>query len=440
MAGHHQGQNLPPYNYYPYVPNYPPPPPPMQQPRLPAHTTQYLLGLTKELPPLSGREIAVAGMHAALDSGAFEGFEPGGYQNRLSNITANNSNGRKERTTTFQVLVPIPGPNGAATTDATLTINRRDLNAGDLLARIRANMQVRDDVPLGWRLSNEAKSAIRRLQTVDDAQLAVDTLLQKLDNPHRRNEVMLKIADCREKEKPASTKPAAKATELAYREELTIVKDKLRCRSANHTYCYVPTTSPRVGQHVALTIQDITFWAREMKNGNVPRDCSAAPNSIKTDEIMAKHEERKQRTSRPGAGTHVDVNPHIHINLADNPLGQVYRPQRDGGDHTALGKRPREESPTDDEPAIVAIDELLVDLDRKMPAVGFLGHKGALEKAEILYCHQLLDFAEHKLIDLGIGRGPVKDLIRGAKKILRVKKQHQRDDDKENNPNDNVEV
>jgi hypothetical protein len=60
MAGHHQGQNLPPYNItYPYVPNYPPPPPPMQQPRLPVHTVQYFLGLTKELPPLSGREIAV---------------------------------------------------------------------------------------------------------------------------------------------------------------------------------------------------------------------------------------------------------------------------------------------------------------------------------------------------------------------------------------------
>jgi hypothetical protein len=88
----------------------------------------------------------------------------------------------------------------------------------------------------------------------------------------------------------------------------------------------------------------------------------------------------------------------------------------------------------------VAIDELLVDLDRKMPAVGFLGHKGALEKAEILYCHQLLDFAEHELIDLGIGCDPVKDLIRGAKKILRVKKQQQRDEDKENIPNNYVEV
>jgi hypothetical protein len=119
----------------------------------------------------------------------------------LATYTAGNPAGRKEHTTTFQVLVPIPGPNGAATTDVTLTVNRRDLNVGDLLARVRANMEVCKDVPLGWRLTNEAKNATRRLQTVEDAQLAVDTLLQKLDSPHRRNEVMLKIADCREKAK-----------------------------------------------------------------------------------------------------------------------------------------------------------------------------------------------------------------------------------------------
>ncbi|KAF8199325.1 hypothetical protein K438DRAFT_2114035 [Mycena galopus ATCC 62051] len=427
-----RGEHPPPYPYYPYPP---PPPPLMQQPmqhaRLPAHTAQFLLSMTDRLPSLTGREIAVAGMRNVLDNGALAGFEAG--------EAANNPTGRKERSSTFQVLVPTPGANGATTTDVTLTVNRHNLDAGDFLARIRANMEVRDDVPLGWRISNEAKNAIRQLQTVEDAQLAVNTILQKIDNPNRRNEVMLKIADTREKEKAAPAKPVTKATETAYREELTIVKDKLRCQSLNHTYCYIPTTGPRTGQHVGLTMQDITFWAREMKNGNVPRDYSAAPNSLKTDEIMARHEERKQRSSRPGAGTHVDVNPHIHINLADTPLGQVYRPQREGGDHSALGKRAREESPTDDEPVIVPMDDLLADLDTKMPAVGFLRYKGALEKAQILYCHQLLLFAEQELIELGIGRGPVKDLVRGAKKILRVKKQ-QRDGDKENIPDTVVEV
>ncbi|KAJ6522098.1 hypothetical protein DFH09DRAFT_1097353 [Mycena vulgaris] len=406
-------QNQVPYNYYPlpFIPNYPPPPA-MQQPRLPAHTAQFLLGMTNVMPPLSGREIAVARMHRALDGGGFEQCE-----------SAGNPAGRKERTTTFQVLVPIPGPNGAATTDATLTVNRRDLNVGDLLARVRANMEVHEDVPLGWRLTNEAKNATRRLQTVEDAQLAVETLLQKLDSPHRRNEVMLEIADCREKAKAAS-KPAPQPTELAYREELTIVKDKLRCQSANHSYCYIPTTGPRVGQHVALSMQDVTLWAREMKNGNVPRDCSAPPNCLKTDEIIAKREERKQRTSRPGGGTQVDVNPHIHINLADTPLGQVYRPQRDDTEQATLGKRAREGSPSDDDPVIVPVDDLLADLNRKMPASGFFE-----------YCHQILGFSEQDLAELGVGRGAVKDLIRGARQILRMKRPRgSGESDKENVP------
>ncbi|KAJ6525559.1 hypothetical protein DFH09DRAFT_1095610 [Mycena vulgaris] len=397
-------QNQVPYNYYPlpFIPNYPPPPA-MQQPRLPAHTAQFLLGMTNVMPPLSGREIA------ALSSAN----QPA--------ILLDAKSAQQPSRSSFQSLDPMvllpPG------TDATLTVNRRDLNVGDLLARVRANMEVHEDVPLGWRLTNEAENATRRLQTVEDAQLAVETLLQKLDSPHRRNEVMLEIADCREKAKAAS-KPAPQPTELAYREELTIVKDKLRCQSANHSYCYIPTTGPRVGQHVALSMQDVTLWAREMKNGNVPRDCSAPPNCLKTDEIIAKREERKQRTSRPGVGTQVDVNPHIHINLADTPLGQVYRPQRDDTEQATLGKRAREGSPSDDDPVIVPVDDLLADLNRKMPASGFFE-----------YCHQILGFSEQDLAELGVGRGAVKDLIRGARQILRMKRPRgSGESDKENVP------
>ena len=108
--------------------------------------------------------------------------------------------GRKEYTT-FQVVVPTLGPNSAAATDVTLTINRHGIIPADLFARIRANMEVHDNVPLGWRLSTEAKKDVHRLQTLDDMQLAIDTILKKLDAPQRRNEVQLKIMDTREKKK-----------------------------------------------------------------------------------------------------------------------------------------------------------------------------------------------------------------------------------------------
>ncbi|KAJ7649669.1 hypothetical protein FB45DRAFT_1017134 [Roridomyces roridus] len=434
MAAHNQpGGGMPPYPYYyyPYPPHFHPgamqqQQQPMQQPPLPAHRTQFLLGMTDRLPPLTAEERAVAGMQQALDSGTFEIGSEG---------NANDVTGRKRRSTTFQVLVPTPGPAGALPTDATLTVNRDGLDPGDFLARIRANMEVGEDVPLGWRVSNEAKNTVRRLSTLADACEAVDTILKKIDSPNRRNEVMLKIVDTREKIKAVPAKAETKAPEAAYREELTIVKDKLRCQSSNHTFCYIPSSGPRVGQHIQLTMQDITFWARQMKNGSVPRDCSAAPNTLKTDEIITRHEERRQRTSRPGAS--VDSAPHTHFNLADTPLGQVWRPKRDDQERAVLGKRARSESP-DDEPPIVPAADLLAHLDAKMPAVGFLGYQAALDKAEIRYCHQFLDFSEPELqAELNVGRAPAKDLIHGAKKILRVKKRQEveeQEGEKENVP------
>ena len=151
------------------------------------------------------------------------------------------------------------------------------------------------------------------------------------------------------------------------------------------------------------------------------------PNALQLDNIVNKRENRKQPTSRPG--THVNVN----ISLADTPLGQVYRSEQPSGNAGVLGKRVREESPVDDDPIVVPIDELLAELNVKMPAAGFGAYKGALEKEQIQYCHQVLDLTQNELIELGIGRGTVKDLIRGAKKMLRVKKQQHRED-KENVP------
>ncbi|KAJ6479794.1 hypothetical protein C8R45DRAFT_1101239 [Mycena sanguinolenta] len=211
-----QGEHPPPYAYYPYPPNFPPPLPLMQQPvqqaqaRLPTHTAQFLLGMTNRLPPLTVREIAVAGMHNLLNNGSFTGFEAGEAGERKNLCTSVHSS----------LSVPTPGPNGATTTDATLTVNHHNLDAGDFLACVRANMEVRDNVLLGWRISNDTKSATHRLQTVEEAQLAVDTILQKIDNPNRHNEVMLKIADTLEKEKAAPAKPGP-----------------FRCGSVTHLRC-----------------------------------------------------------------------------------------------------------------------------------------------------------------------------------------------------------
>ncbi|KAJ7204082.1 hypothetical protein GGX14DRAFT_398397 [Mycena pura] len=249
---------------------------------------------------MTGREIAVAGMHNALDSGAFDlvrGFEPVG--------TLNTS---KEHSATFQVLVPTPGSNGAAATNVTLTVNRHTVNVPDLFASVRANMQVPNNVPLGWQLSNN---------------ISIDSrLLTTCKWPSTQSF-------------PAAAKPA-KPTEMAYQEELTIVKDKFQCESTGHTHCYIPTSGPNVGYNI-LGVRD---------------DCSVPANSLKFDELMKKQADY--------------VNPTIHINLAKTPLRQVYHPQHEDVEHPGLGKCVREESPANDDPVIVPIDELLAELNTKM--------------------------------------------------------------------------
>lgn len=91
-----RGEHPPPYAYYRYPPHYFPPPPVMQQPmeqaRLPAHTAQFLLGMTDRLPPLTGREMAVAGMCSVLDNGAFAGSEAGeAGERKISSISVHSS-------------------------------------------------------------------------------------------------------------------------------------------------------------------------------------------------------------------------------------------------------------------------------------------------------------------------------------------------------------
>ncbi|KAJ7210345.1 hypothetical protein GGX14DRAFT_565551 [Mycena pura] len=415
---------FPPYAYYyPYGPL--PPSQPQVQPHM--HTSQYLMGMTPHPPPPSRHDIAVAGLRRELDGGSFDHAQNSTQRTQIRPQAAARS------ITAFQVLIPTPTPNGTAPTDVTLTINR-NLDAGDFLARVRANMEVPDNVPVGWRLSNEAKKDVRRLATIEDATMAMQTILGKLDNPQRRNEVFLKIVDTREKQKPAKEVKEVKATETAYREELAIVKEKLRCEA--HGQCYIRKSGPLVGQHVTLDFEAMTLWARAMPD-EVPRDCSAPPNCLDLDKYLQK-KERRQRTSRGlGAETHVDVNPNIHIHLADTPLGPAFtnhlKPDDGGG--AVLGKRAREAVPDDEDPPIVPIEDLLAELHAKMPAAGFAEYKDALNKEQVQYCHQVLDLTEPELMNIGIGRGGVKDLVRGAKRMLRAKKVIRVDDgEKENVP------
>ncbi|KAJ7049197.1 hypothetical protein C8F01DRAFT_1238755 [Mycena amicta] len=213
------------------------------------------------------------------------------------------------------------------------------------------------------------------LLTVEDVRLAIKGILDLLDNPRRSNPVTLPIIDPRPP--PKAEKPAKehKETEMAFREELAIVKEHLKCDECSTGYCFRHLIPPQ-----------------KNKPDEVPRDCSIPPNSD-------------------------------HIHLADGPLGPAYT-NHAKLDQAQLGKRTRAHFSDDDDD----------DDDDIMPDAKFPKYKDMLHRENINYCHELVRVSGDELQQLSVGLGAVKDLISGTRKALRKAKKQRVGEEKENEP------
>ncbi|KAJ7060920.1 hypothetical protein C8F01DRAFT_1291024 [Mycena amicta] len=407
--------------------------------RQPYATAAYLLGATNEMPPLTQQELNVAHFQRMLDGGAFDGSQTTFVLPPAQSAQRPNTSGRsapRPRDATFDVVVPRPGTDGNATMDMVLNFNR-DISPADFLARVQANVGVAADVPLGWKSSKDPKKDQGHvLLTMEDARLAIKGILDLLDNPRRSNPVSLRIIDPRPPPKAEKPTKEHKETEMAFREELAIVKEHLKCDECSTGYCFRRTApnGEKIGDHNTVDLGGMTLWARLMKNkpDEVPRDCSIPPNSVRFDTIANPKDRRQQRSSRPGATTNVEVKPDIHIHLADGPLGPAYT-NHAKLDQPQLGKRTRahfSDNDDNDDNDIVPIADLLSTLDAKMPEA----KKDVLHSENINYCHQLVRVSGDELRQLGVGLGVVKDLISGARKALRKAKKQRVREEKENEP------
>ncbi|KAJ7066072.1 hypothetical protein C8F01DRAFT_1122102 [Mycena amicta] len=408
--------------------------------QLPYHTAQYLLGMTNEMPPPMPQDLAMAQHRRMFDSGIFDGSHAQPSHDGSAQGSASASRAAtRQRETTFDTIVPTAGVNGGAPVNITLALNRT-IEPDDFLARIRANMLAHQDIPLGWKTTRDTKrDPGRRLLTNDDAKQAIKSILELVDSTRRTNPVALVIVDTRAPTDKPAKEP--KETELAYREEMAVVKECLACDECSTGFCFrrKGPNGEKIGPHQTVDWSGLTLWARLMKNKpeDVPRDCSIPPNCIKFDKIANPKERRQQRSSRPGSTTNVEVKPDIHIHLADGPLGPAYTNHGQAKPRSNLGKRTRTDSSDDeDDYEIVPITELLANLDKKMPTTNFSQYKDMLHNEKIDYCHQLVQFSADELRELGVGRGAVKDLRRGAKKALHKSKK-QRVEEKENEPEHN---
>ncbi|KAF7317377.1 hypothetical protein HMN09_00474000 [Mycena chlorophos] len=427
----------------------------LQQPQNPAPeryaTAQYLLGMTNAMPPVTQPTYAAAQMRHMLDNGYFDGtrspqdtrgagqtsdaaFGSPGPNTHAARAPRGNS-GRTHRSKTFEVTIPTVNPHGGKPLNVTLNLDR-GMEPGDFLARVQANMGTGPDIALGWKSSKDGPSdPANRLLTASEAKKAIDHVCELIDNPRRTLRVGLRIVDTRPApEKATKSAKEPKETELAFRDELAIVKTALFCAECSTGLCFrrKGPNGNKIGPHGTCTLQNATLWARLMKNNPeaVPRDCSIPPNTITFDTI-ADPKERRQRTTRPG--TNVEVKqPDIHIHLADGPLGPAYTNHVRTGAPRSARKHARDEGEGEDEdeqvPAdgygeeIVPILTLINELDAKMPSSKFQRYAEVLAREEVVYCHQLVELSEKELREIGVKRGAVKDLLIGARNALHSSK------------------
>ncbi|KAJ7198515.1 hypothetical protein GGX14DRAFT_665834 [Mycena pura] len=396
----------------------------------------YLLGLTDQLPPLTNPQLAAVQLHHALNSSAFDGtHQPHAVFGNTGGST-NTVSGPGPATAvklpqSFETVITKPGVNGALPVKVRLSLFR-DIEPADFLSRVRANQDVDDTVALLWKPSNAKKSdPAKPFSTAADAAAAIKFVIDLNDNARRTDKLTVNIIDPRPSQKPEKLAKEPKETELAYREELAIVKQKLACDDCTTGYCFRrrAPNGDHIGPHKAIDMGGMTLWARMMKNNPtaVPRDCTIPPNNIKFDELLNNDPSlRRQCSSCP--------QPDIHIHLPHGSLGPTYTTHNATDAEPLLGKRKHDE-PADNEEAdeiIIPVDDLLAELDKKMPSSNFLQYQSKLVNEGIIYCHQLAGFDKADLIGLGIKRGVVADLLNGTSKMLRMAKKRRVEADKEN--------
>ncbi|KAJ3858654.1 hypothetical protein EV359DRAFT_68834, partial [Lentinula novae-zelandiae] len=314
------------YPHYEYS-NGPPPP----------NMTQYLLGIGP-LPPPTPQQQAVAQMNQVLDSGAFDGTQSHPAQQRHSNIQ---QLGGDDPGSMIKVDIPQKQLAGSSKSGpkskrvyVTVRINAATIEPQDFLAQVHANMELEseEDIELGWRVSDApVNKGFRRLKTDADVHGAFNEILNQNKSSQRITPLSMVIENITPNvEKEVSEKPL-KTTDTSYGDELTKLKEKLRCmqHSGHNRWCFVRHDEDHAGQHVNLGIEEITLWARK----------------------WARSIKRNQGPS--GQLIHI----HLDSSLRDTAKSSSNTPT----------KHKRNEDESDDDDIVVGIRDVLDDLHAKKP-------------------------------------------------------------------------
>ncbi|KAJ7077933.1 hypothetical protein C8R44DRAFT_910695 [Mycena epipterygia] len=456
------------YNYY----QYPAAAPPQNMTGLSSNTA-YLLGMGPLPHAPTGRQLAVAQMQAALNSGMFDGTH--GPTPRFEEDQDEDDDDEERnidpalRAISTQVPGPTPTvgtyPSGRAavrTVTITATVYGHktndkkaaavtttliipvDIPPDDFFSRLHAVMNVDPaTASLGWKESAERRrDPYHRLSSAEDLKDAFKQLIMLQDTSRRRKPFVMEIVNTEVQPDGKTVKQAEKPSETAITvPELRKVQAKLACAEhpGRNRWCYVMgPTSKHPGKHVPLGIDVVSLWARKMHDGEADEDCIIPPNILNLDELAERGCAREERNAR---GRGQAALPPIHVHVG----GSAERTLRDVDTNIPTSrKHAREESSddeSDDDIDALKIEDVLQELHQRYPALNYLQYAEALKAKGIIYANSALDFDNLYYKDnVGMADGAIGNFVKRARKMVKDAKKRNgkkraktsEDNDKEN--------
>ncbi|KAI0373101.1 hypothetical protein BV20DRAFT_1050023 [Pilatotrama ljubarskyi] len=353
------------------------------------------------------------------------------------------------------VLAPInTTKEGEPVIQATFKLSST-LSPVDFLHNIRRFMGIEGDghARLGYRIQPANRSeAFLRFETVEDVQNAVSATLTRMKRAISRV-VQLEVTNL--DYRPDAARPAAgggggnagqrnppqKSTDIAYSEELRIVREKLACAHCSiikggQAWCYVDRT---VSEHVPLQPEHLTLWARCMHDGLCDRDCRNPPNCLALDKLRgdAKRATRMAEQRRK-KGNGVGL-PEIHVHVGSPLHGRSPNRHRSSR-HKRRSRRKHSSSPppTSDlsssssesmassdheEDEALPISDVLSVLNATQPAACYPSFEGALVAKGIIYAHSALYFdAGWYVREVHMPEGLVRPFLHQVKVMLKKRR------------------
>ncbi|KJA13537.1 hypothetical protein HYPSUDRAFT_151502 [Hypholoma sublateritium FD-334 SS-4] len=421
-----------------------------QDRRQPGQLTTYLLGMGPMPPPMQ-QEIAVATANYMLDNPAAaagiaqpapgpsnlrensedENIDP---QLRPQQVGLTLSQNTHQNMPTGSILVCMP-INDKATRDIEINTS---ITLQDFVSHVCANMGLdKTTAQIGWKSNDDPKCAPAcQLGTEEDLKSAFRNLIKMKNNLRQTKEGVMYIIHLNPKpiEIPKKKTDGNCTTDFAYREELQIVQEKLRCaeHSGINQWCYVSSENPQ--QHIKLSLEKVTLWTHKMVyDPDIDHQCIIPPNCLSLDQL---HE----RTARSGGKkTGINAMPHpIHVNINNNPLAGTNSSNpflypsypASGLKHTISFS-----SNNDTNSESLSISNILEELHMKYPKLNFPQYEDVLAEHGILYAESVSDFDKDFYLNLGVAEGTISPFLKGVGKALHCEKKERKrakTDNKEN--------